>query len=175
MQIRSVGIGFVFTIVAALDGQAVVVAEPCACNSNVDNNDFVNAIDIDIVKNCVTGVNCGLCVNSCDVDCDGDIDYYDAGVVACAHQGQSNCCSEPDGACTGANATPACVLTTDNYCSVASGTWHGANTICSGNEVIEIPAASTWGLIAMTISLLAVATIVLQRRAPVIAPQGRHI
>jgi hypothetical protein len=137
----------------------------CACNGDVNNSGSVNASDIAIVKDCISGVNCGSCVNSCDVDCDGDIDYYDVGVVACYHQGQSNCCSEPDGACTGAGDTPPCVLTTDNYCSVAGGTWHGNNSICVGAEAVEIPTVSTWGLLALGISILTAATLVIRRRA----------
>ena len=152
-------------IVAAWDG--VAVAGPCACNSNVDNNGFVNIIDVVIVRDCINGL-CGQCVNSCDVDCDGDVDYYDAGVVSCAFQGQSNCCSEVDGACAGAGSqTPPCVLTTDNYCSVFSGTWHGDLSFCEGDNAVDVPAASTWGLAALTLSTLIAATLVLRRRLQV--------
>jgi len=159
----SVGVLLVVLIAAALARPHDAVAGPCPCNGDVNNNGSVTALDVAIVKDCITGANCGLCVNSCDLDCDGDIDYYDVGVVACYHQGQTNCCTEPDGACTGANATPACVLTTDNYCSVASGNWHGDATTCYGEG--DVPTLSTWGLFALTLSILIAATLLIQRRA----------
>ncbi|MDO8632007.1 MAG: hypothetical protein Q7R41_16100, partial [Phycisphaerales bacterium] len=112
---------------------------------------------------------CGQCVNSCDVDCDGDVDYYDAGVVACAFDGFSNCCTKADGACTGANngvGGPLCVVTTDNYCTLFTGTWHGDLTICQGDNAIDIPAASTWSLVALAISVLIASTIILRNRNP---------
>jgi|CXWL01.1.fsa_nt_gi hypothetical protein len=154
-------------ILAAWD--SVAVAEPCACNSDVSNLGGVgiNIIDVAVVRDCINGI-CGQCVNSCDVDCDGDVDYYDAGVVSCAFNGNPNCCAEVDGACTGANnATPPCVVTTDDYCSVFSGTWHSDLSICQGDTAIDIPAASTWGMAALTLSTLIAATIVLQRQRQV--------
>ena len=142
----------------------VVAGPPCPCNSDVSTlgGSGVNAIDVDVVRDCINGI-CGQCVNDCDVDCDGDVDYYDAGVVSCAFQGQSNCCSEPEGACTGANNnTPACVNTTDNYCNVFSGTWHGDESLCVNG--VLVPTVSTWGLLALGISILIAATLVIQRR-----------
>jgi hypothetical protein len=139
---------------------------PCSCNADVSNlgGVGVNIIDVVTTADCARIGSCGGCVNSCDVDCDGDVDYYDAGVVSCAFQGQSNCCTEPDGACTGAtNSTPPCVLTTDNYCDVFSGTYHGDNTICVGNNAVDVPAASTWGLAAMSLGTMIAGTILLRR------------
>jgi hypothetical protein len=125
-----------------------------------------NVIDVAIVTDCAKLGSCGGCVSSCDVDCDGDTDYYDGGVVACAFQGESNCCSKPDGACTGAGSgLPPCMLTTSNYCGMFSGTYHGDNTICVGNEVLEIPAASSWGLVSLALGTLIAATILLRRGA----------
>ena len=165
MYVRALVGVVVFALIAGLGASpASVSAGPCACNSDVNNNSVVNVIDVAIVKDCINGINCGMCVNSCDVDCDGDIDYYDAGVVTCAFGGKPNCCAEPDGACTGALNTPPCVLTTDNYCSLFTGTWHGADSICVGNEAVDIPATSTWGLVAMTLGVLIASTVVIRRR-----------
>ncbi|MFH1109641.1 MAG: hypothetical protein V1790_10670 [Planctomycetota bacterium] len=143
-----------------------VLAGTCACNSDVSNNGSVQFIDVVIVAECARTGTCTGCVNDCDIDCDGDVDYYDAGVAACAFDAQSNCCAEADGACTGANnSTPACVITTDNFCSLFSGAWHGNNSICVGAEAVEIPTVSTWGLLALGVSILIAATLVIQRRA----------
>jgi len=160
-----VGIFLVVSLAVALAHPHDVVAGPCACNSDVSNlgGSGVNAVDIAVVRDCINGI-CGQCVNDCDIDCDGDVDYYDAGVVSCAFQGQINCCSEPEGACTGANNnTPACVNTTDNYCNVFSGTWHGDESLCVNG--VLVPTVSTWGLLALGISILIAATLVIQRRA----------
>jgi hypothetical protein len=143
---------------------SVVFGGPCACNSDVTNNGSVQITDIASVRDCINGL-CGQCMSSCDVNCDGNVDFYDAGVVACAFNGNPNCCAEADGACTGANnATPPCVVTTDDYCSVFSGTWHGDLTACEGDNAIDIPAVSTWGMSALVLSMLITATLLLLKR-----------
>ncbi len=167
MQSKSsiVNLLIVSAVAAIAHSHDVVAGPPCPCNSDVSTlgGSGINVIDVAVVRDCINGI-CGQCVNDCDVDCDGDVDYYDAGVVSCAFQGQMNCCSEPDGACTGAsNGTPACVNTTDNYCDLFSGTWHGDESLCANG--VLVPTVSTWGLLALGISILIAATLVLQRRA----------
>ncbi len=169
MQAKSsVGILLVVSVAAALAHPHHVVAGPCACNTDVNNSHggtVTNVIDVAIIHDCARIGSCAGCVNDCDVDCDGDVDYYDAGVAACAFQGQSNCCSEPDGACTGAsNNTPPCVVTTDNFCNLFTGTWHGDLSVCAGNEAVNIPAASTWGLIVLAMTLMTASTLLIRRR-----------
>ncbi len=168
MSIKSVGLGFGLAFVVGVVAQTAA-ADPCPCNSDVSNLGGlgVNAVDIAVVRDCINGI-CGQCVNSCDVDCDGDVDYYDAGVVSCAFEGNSNCCAESDGACTNTTSGPPgppCVVTTDNYCSVFAGTWHGDLSTCRGDEAIQVPTVSTWGLLTLALSVLTAGTIVVQRRS----------
>jgi len=137
---------------------------PCGCDSDVNNVGGVDAVDVAIIADCARDGTCGGCVDSCDVDCDGDVDYYDAGVAACAFQGFSDCCNDADGACTGAtvSGTPPCILTTDNLCGLFGGTYQGDNTICVGDQAVDIPAASTWGLAVMSLGLVIGATLLLR-------------
>lgn len=168
MQGKSVGTLVGAIAIVALTQGGTVVAAPCSCNSDVNNSHggaVTNVIDVVIVQDCAKLGNCAGCVNSCDIDCDGDVDYYDAGVAACAFQGETNCCSEPAGTC--ANTTqgppgPECVVTTDNYCSVFDGTWYADPSSCVNNMLV--PAVSTWGLLALTLGTLIAATLVIQRR-----------
>ncbi len=165
MNRRSVGSFVGASVVAVIAQPAYVAAGPCACNSDVNNSAGTNVIDIAIVQDCARYGNCAGCVNSCDIDCDGDVDYYDTGVAACAFEGQTNCCSEPAGTC--ANTTqgppgPECVVTTDNYCSVFAGTWYADPNRCVNN--VLVPTVSTWGLLALALGTLIAATLVIQRR-----------
>ena len=172
MTSRSSITGFAFTLVAAYAVSDTALAGTCPCNADVSDQGSagINVTDVAVTADCARLGSCAQCVNSCDVDCDGDVDYYDAGVVSCAFQGQSDCCSEPDGACTGAgSSTPPCVLTTDNYCDLFGGTYHGDDSICVGNSAVEVPAVSTWGLIALALGTLIAATMIVRRDAAVVA------
>lgn len=138
----------------------------CTCDGDADGNGAVNAIDVDIVRSCVEG-NCANCTNAngCDVNCDGTVDYIDFGVALCQSQGNLNCCDEPDGACTdvtGFTGLPACITTLEIICTgTAAGTFHGPNTACAGDQVIDIPATSQWGLLGLALLVLIGGTILL--------------
>lgn len=165
IQLNSPAVLTVLLMVGAMSDRVSAGPGPCTCDTDVNNVGGTNAIDIAIVSDCARIGSCGGCVSSCDVDCDGDVDYYDAGVVACTFQGFSNCCSDADGACTGASSgTPPCVQTTDNWCGLFSGTYHGNDTVCVGDEAVQIPAASTWGLVTMSFALMIGATVMLRSR-----------
>ncbi len=169
---RGISVGVVLGIACAavLIRGGDVRAQPCACNSDVTTlgGSGVNAVDLAVVRDCINGT-CGQCNNSsCDVDCDSDVDYYDAGVVACAFEGQSNCCSEPAGVCVDTQngpPGPQCVITTDNYCNVFDGTWNPPGALCINNALV--PTVSTWGLLALALGTLIAATLILQRRRAV--------
>jgi len=83
----------------------------CPCNGDVDNSGgFVNFTDVSIVGNCANNGNCAACVNSCDVNCDGDINSDDIAATVCLVQGQppTTCClgASADGVCIGNPAPP---------------------------------------------------------------------
>ena len=158
------GVAAVVVICAATD-RTLAGPGPCACDTDVNNIFGTNPVDVAIVTDCTRLGSCGGCVSSCDVDCDGDVDYYDVGVVACAFQGAPSPCTAPAGACTGAGINlPPCILTTEHYCAgFTSGTYHGDGTICVGNNAVDVPAASTWGLVAMSLGTMIAATIVLRK------------
>ncbi len=150
-------IGLLTSPVAASEGGAV--AGPCACDTDVDNVGGTNAMDIDKVVNCING-SCAACLSSCDVDCDGDVDYVDAGVTTCAHQGFLNCCvNVQPGACFNGNMLPTCVNTTSHFCGFAGGTYVGNGTSCA-----EVPAVSTWGLIVMALLTVGAGSVVVVRK-----------
>jgi len=124
---------------ALLQDQVVSVggetAVTCPCNANVNNDGFVNGADEDIVLNCING-NCSGCVNDCDVNCDGTVDWVDMGIVRCRIMGQSNCCNVATGGCTGMNLPPnvydVCEVTSAATCSRYQGTYLGNSTTCVG-------------------------------------------
>lgn len=141
----------------------------CSCNADVNNSGGLNVIDVAIIADCADQVTCAPCVNSCDVDCDGDVDFVDVGAAWCAFQANPNCCALPDGACTHENTNlPACVLTDQDACvdspGLFEGTYHGDNTICLDGEVVQIPAVSEWGLIAFALLTLTGGTLIMRSR-----------
>ncbi len=118
-------------IAALIPGELEVA---CICNANVNNDGSINVIDEAVVLNCING-NCGGCVNSCDVNCDGAIDWEDIGIVRCQLQGFTNCCGAPTGACLGMNVGTdyeSCQVTTTMSCSWFAGTYQGNDTTCTG-------------------------------------------
>jgi hypothetical protein len=43
------------------------------------------------------------------------------------------------------------------------GTFHGSNTVCSNGEPVVIPAASSWGLMALAVSVLIGGALILRQ------------
>jgi len=143
----------------------------CLCNADVNNSGGVNVLDVAAIADCANQVSCAQCINSCDVDCDGDVDFADYGAAWCAFQMNPNCCNLPDGACTHSQThSPSCVVTDQDACTdqdgIFEGTYHGDNTICQGDQVVDIPAASDWGLVALTLLVLIGGTLVMRSTRP---------
>jgi len=108
-------------IAAMIPGELEVA---CLCNANVDNNGFVNVIDEAIVLDCING-DCDACVNDCDVNCDGSVDWVDMGIVRCQLMGILDCCNAATGACLGMNVGvdyEPCQVTTTMSCNWFAGT-----------------------------------------------------
>lgn len=107
-------------------------AVTCPCNGDVDNNGFVNVIDIAYLRDCAQYGLCTHCNNSCDVNCDGGVDYTDLAAVHCAFIGLSNCCNLAIGACmipTG--GWPNCIETSQGACQFFGGTYYGNGSTCA--------------------------------------------
>ncbi len=66
----------------------------CECNGDVDGNGFLEVADVLVVTDCVNG-DCSGCVNSCDLDCDGDVDVEDAEIATCLFAQLPDCCPLP--------------------------------------------------------------------------------
>lgn len=141
----------------------------CACNPDVNNSGGLNVVDVAIIADCANQLGCAACINSCDVDCDGDVDFVDAGAAWCAFTASPNCCELPDGACThNEPGFPSCVVTDQDMCidtpGLFEGTYHGDNTICLDGEVVQIPAVSEWGLAALSLLMLTGGTLIMRSR-----------
>jgi len=140
----------------------------CPCEGDVNDSGSYQVIDTDIVRTCAEGISCSNCVNDCDVDCDGDIDWMDVGAVECYVLGlPADCCAQPSGACTDMDNFPSldCRLTTLEACEqFAQGTYHGNGTICVDGQAVTVPATSAWGLFALAVSILIFGTLVLRRQ-----------
>lgn len=158
---------FVGSCFASLTASSVMAeGGVCPCVTDIDaSGGMDNIIDVLIVKDCAEGI-CGSCTNDCDIDCDGDVDYIDMGAASCSFQGFSNCCDLPSGACIGADLLPTCVVTTEVMCTANTwnGTYAGDGTICVGDNAVDTPAASTWGLVAMALLLLTFGCLVMRGR-----------
>ncbi len=118
-------------VAAMIPGELEVT---CLCNANVNNDEFVNVVDEAIVLDCING-DCGACVNDCDVNCDGSVDWVDMGIVRCQLQGFTNCCNAVTGACLGINVGTdyePCQVTTTMSCNWFAGTYQGNDTACNG-------------------------------------------
>lgn len=137
----------------------------CTCEADATNNGTVNVADAAAIADCARIDDCSECVNSCDVNCDGDVDYSDFGAMWCRFELPPNdptdCCNQPEGACTPGNPVfGTCIVTQEGACvngtsgAGPDGVWHGANTVCVNGEPVEVPAASTWGLLALTLAVL---------------------
>jgi hypothetical protein len=120
----------------------------CACDADVDNNGFTNIVDVARILDCARGVSCSACSGGCDVDCDGNVDFADAGAAWCEFQGGgSYCCNEAIGACNTSNPLyPPCLLTTERACEdplLFAGTYLGDNSTCS--DVCSVPGDPACG------------------------------
>lgn len=151
-------------------------AGACACDANIDQSEPsktnprpVDFTDIGTITECANG-DCTNCISDCDVNCDGTTDFIDVGAAVChfiAGTGSGGgCCNEPDGACTNASQSgfPTCFFTLEAACDFFGGTYHGDNTICVGDDPLDVPAVSTWGLVVLMLSLATAATIVIGRQ-----------
>ena len=150
--------------VVTLGGHALYAGD-CVCEGDVNGDGNVSSVDLTITVDCIGG-DCAACTNDCDVDCDGDVDHVDFGVVQCEFEGRSNCCDQPAGACDGLNnvSLPLCMVTLEGACQFFEGTWHGPNTICRGDEALAVPAVSTWGFIVLALAIVSAGTILAHRR-----------
>jgi hypothetical protein len=154
--------------VAALLGlsipQASALAGGCACNPDVNNSGSVTLVDTAAVFDCARGFSCAGCINSCDIDCSGTVDMTDVSMAYC---GSSACCNQPVGACTGMSNEDfgECAVFHESTCSGTSGTYHGDGTICVNGQPVEVPAASTWALLILTLSTTIAATVILTKSA----------
>lgn len=162
----SMGLGLLISAFSTLEARA-----GCDCNADVNNNGVVNVIDAADIADCARIDDCSGCVNSCDVNCDGDVDWSDFGAMWCEFEMQpGDCCNKPEGACTpGAPVFGGeCIVTQQSACvnGTNGGTWHGDNTVCVNNEPVVVPAASSWGLLALTIAVLIGGTLLLGAGAP---------
>jgi hypothetical protein len=145
----------------------------CACDGDVNDNGVINILDVAGIVDCVRFNDCDQCVNSCDVNCDGDIDYRDPGAAWCQFLALPDCCARPNGACTPGNQANfgSCIYTQEEFCEggmLGGGSvYHGSNTVCSPSGVpVVIPAASEWGLLALSLSVLIGGTLLLRSRRP---------
>ncbi|MFQ5589878.1 MAG: dockerin type I domain-containing protein [Phycisphaerae bacterium] len=66
----------------------------CPCNGDVNGDGMVTLTDLVIVTDCAQVGNCAMCANSCDVNCDGQVNMGDVGVVQCLLAGNppNVCC-----------------------------------------------------------------------------------
>ncbi len=153
--------------VLAFTNQSSLMAG-CPCEGNVNGSVNIDAVDLDITLDCIDG-DCAACTNDCDVNCDGEVDHVDFGVVECQFEGRSDCCDLPAGACDGVDnlALPTCMDTLEVACDRFEGTWHGRLSICQVDGVLAVPAANTWGLIALMLAMLSAGSVIVQRRRSV--------
>ncbi len=118
------------------------IPDPCVCSADVDNSGVVDIGDAVCIFNCRSG-DCTCCLSSCDINCDGVVNTEDLAndvldvpsMWRCLFTGQ-----QPD------------------YCCSAE-----FQDILSA--LSNVPAASDWGLVAMTLLLLAAGTVMLRSRA----------
>ncbi|MDO8628878.1 MAG: hypothetical protein Q7R41_00145, partial [Phycisphaerales bacterium] len=104
----------------------------CICNADVSGNAAVQVTDAACVADCAEGRTCACCVNGCDVDCDGTVDWADFGAVWCEFEGGSGCCDLPIGACDISQpGWPGCAETSQNACESNGGAYRGNGTTCA--------------------------------------------
>ncbi len=136
--------------------------EPCPCNAEVNGASPLNVLDVLAILDCAND-DCDQCLENCDIDCNGLVDYIDMGYAACQFRGKSNCCVEPSGACLGAQALPSCAITTRDGCELLEGHYVGTSTSCLNG--VAIPSTSTWGAAIMALFITTAATLIVRDRA----------
>jgi hypothetical protein len=108
-------------------------------------------------------------VNSCDINCDGHVDFKDWGAAWCRFEARPSCCTQPTGACTGVVlggvTFPPCVVTDEEACEdpLSGGTFHGSNTVCFNDEPVVVPTMSTWGLLVLVLLVMGGGTLIMSR------------
>lgn len=157
------------------EGKGGEKAGICPCDVDVDGNTMHNLSDFLPVFVCATGGDCAPCAGDvCDVDCNGVVDLRDVSIVydviflacptpaCCDTQVYGACCFLRDG-------IDGCSLANAHFCeedqfpiSNLSRTYHGDGTVCDANTC---PAASTWGLLVLTLLLVSAATVLFGRRS----------
>lgn len=151
---------------------AVPPQVPCPCNADINGTSPLNVLDVLAVLDCAND-DCDNCVGVCDINCNGIVNFIDMGMAACQFRGKPNCCAELSGACLGAQALPACAITTFDGCDLLEGTYGGHGTTCLSNTVI--PTASGWGLAVLSLLLASAATLVLVARRGALPGRGSPV
>ena len=118
------------------------VAQPCACKVDLDGDGRITLTDIIGALDCADGTTpgSGISCDDADLNCDGTIDYCDAGVVWCqwlSDQEGDDCCDieVPCGACCNEDSPfDPCAVTSRAFCMASiftpSGYYMGDGTAC---------------------------------------------
>ena len=170
-------LGCFVTLVAHLLGSAVTRAgEVCLCNGEVTDDGNNNVQDAAAIIDCVRG-DCSACVNSCDVNCDGRVDFVDMGVQWCQFEmtpggDPESCCTEATGACSipndRFNTFPTCFITLRAACEFwAIDQNEGGAYLGDGTTPADcgVPTVSEWGIVALTLTLMIGGTLVIRTSA----------
>ncbi len=116
---------------------------PDECENDCNGNGLADQCDVSPSVECPSGL--------CTVDCSQDVD--------------ENCIPDECGACCTAEG---CEQTTEVLCDGPSKSkYNGDGTTCEEACPAGIPTVSQWGLVVMTLLVLAAGTVVLGRRQPV--------
>ncbi len=118
-------------------------AIPDECEFDCNENGLADECEVPASTGCPGGL--------CTVGCSQDIDQ--------------NCIPDECGACCTAQG---CAQTTEALCAgPGKSKYNGDGTVCEQACPSGIPTVSQWGLVAMTLLVLAAGTVVLRRRRPV--------
>ena len=174
---RTLRSSLVFVGVFVLISHVAQAGDGCPCNGDVNDDGDVNVNDATAITECVLG-DCGNCVNSCDVNCDGRINFVDLGVQWCQFElgslgSPESCCDEPTGACVipedRFDIFPPCFLTLRGACEFfavdqnENGAYLGDGTTLAA---CKVPTVSEWGLVVLTLALMVFGTIIINRIVP---------
>jgi len=84
------------------------VPEPCPCEGDINGDGQINLQDGNAIVDCYQSGDCSNCVNSCDVNCDGMVNQFDANPdllevdsfwLCLFEGGTAEMCCGPTGAC----------------------------------------------------------------------------
>ncbi|NOS99438.1 MAG: hypothetical protein HOP29_02300 [Phycisphaerales bacterium] len=177
--VRTISV-IVATVLVVLHAAAIDASAGCPCEPDVNNSGGpITILDVVVILDCVRGVNCAPCVNSCDVNCDGEIDYVDAGVVWCGFQGDINCCSKPTGVCVIENDVPPdmfpdCFITLQAMCEFFA-TQDDGEYLGDGSQnrfCREVPTSTQWGGLVLVLAVLAAGVLAVGKRARTASSAG---